>query len=63
MPVFDPVVKNGLFGVSYLGKYKKYRAVDKYGAMWKMAKFLKVPFFDKMAVLEIEKTLRKSDLV
>lgn len=59
-PVYNPVVKNGLFEVSVYGTTKKYRAIDAAEAKFKLQKFIGI--FGLWRVIkskQLEPTIRK----
>lgn len=64
MPVFNPVVRNGLFEVSGFGVVKAFRAVDAAEAKFKFARFVAREFEDvarEAKVRVVEPTRRAKD--
>jgi len=61
-PRFDPVVKNGLFEVSYRQTVRRFRAVDSAQAKWKLIQRIKggVVTPGMVGSKVIEPTLRRS---
>ena len=50
----NPIVKKGLYRVSYRGVTKKYRGVSVSEAMWKLAQFMKMDYYKILWDIETE---------